>query len=90
MDLTKEFSIETIERFVRLIQKSNQPQRVAKDVACYQSGVYHCCYKCQKKKKNEMIKKRKPSCKSQNTSKRQEKKFKAICFEKKNATKKKK
>ena len=80
---TKEMSIETMERIIKLLREGNPTRIVAKDIGCSQSAVSKIWGKY---KQNGEVIKGKHTGRPRKTSKRQDKKLKAICRENKTFT----
>ncbi len=80
---TRELSVETMERIIKLLQEGNPSRSVAKEVGCSQSAVSKiwCKYK-----QNGKVTKGKHTSRPRKTSKRQDRKLKAICLENRNCT----
>lgn len=74
---TREISLETKERIVKLLEEGNSSRMVAKDVGCSQSALS----KIWTKYKHGMVVKAKHTGRPRKTSKRQDKQLKAICLE---------
>uniref|UniRef100_A0A8B9GVX2 Transposase Tc1-like domain-containing protein n=1 Tax=Astyanax mexicanus TaxID=7994 RepID=A0A8B9GVX2_ASTMX len=80
---TREMSLETKERIVKLLEEGNSSRMVAKDVGCSQSAVSKIWTKY---KQHGMVVKAKRTGRPRKTSKRQDKQFKAICLENRKST----
>uniref|UniRef100_A0A3B5QUP0 Transposase Tc1-like domain-containing protein n=1 Tax=Xiphophorus maculatus TaxID=8083 RepID=A0A3B5QUP0_XIPMA len=80
---TREMSLETKERIVKLLEEGNPSRMVAKDVGCSQSAVSKIWTKY---KQHGMVVKAKRTGRPRKTSKRQDKQLKAICLENRKST----
>uniref|UniRef100_A0A3P9PNQ9 Transposase Tc1-like domain-containing protein n=1 Tax=Poecilia reticulata TaxID=8081 RepID=A0A3P9PNQ9_POERE len=80
---TREMSLETKERIVKLLEGGNPSSMVAKDVGCSQSAVSQIWTKC---KQHGIVVKAKCTGRPRKTSKRQDKQLKAICLENRKIT----
>uniref|UniRef100_A0A8B9LAI1 Transposase Tc1-like domain-containing protein n=1 Tax=Astyanax mexicanus TaxID=7994 RepID=A0A8B9LAI1_ASTMX len=80
---TREMSLETKERIVKLLEEGNSSRMVAKDVGCSQSAVSKIWTKY---KQHGMVVKAKRTGRPRKTSKRQDKQLKAICLENRKST----
>uniref|UniRef100_A0AAR2K6C9 Transposase Tc1-like domain-containing protein n=1 Tax=Pygocentrus nattereri TaxID=42514 RepID=A0AAR2K6C9_PYGNA len=80
---TREMSLETKERIVKLLEEGNSSRMVAKDVGCSQSAVSKIWTKY---KQHGMVVKAKRTGRPRKTSKRQDKELKAICLENRKST----
>lgn len=74
---TRERSLETMERIIKLLQDAIPTWSVAKEVRCSQSAVSKICCKY---KPNGKVVKGKHTGRPSKTSKRQDRKPKAICL----------
>uniref|UniRef100_A0A3B5QK18 Transposase Tc1-like domain-containing protein n=1 Tax=Xiphophorus maculatus TaxID=8083 RepID=A0A3B5QK18_XIPMA len=80
---TREMSLETKERIVKLLEEGNPSRMVAKDVGWSQSAVSKIWTKY---KQHGMVVKAKRTGRPRKTSKRQDKQLKAICLENRKST----
>uniref|UniRef100_A0A3B5PUG8 Transposase Tc1-like domain-containing protein n=1 Tax=Xiphophorus maculatus TaxID=8083 RepID=A0A3B5PUG8_XIPMA len=80
---TREMSLETKERIVKLLEEGNPSRMVAKDVGCSQSAVSKIWTKY---KQHGMVVKAKRTGRPRKTSKHQDKQLKAICLENRKST----
>uniref|UniRef100_A0A3B3YRI5 Transposase Tc1-like domain-containing protein n=1 Tax=Poecilia mexicana TaxID=48701 RepID=A0A3B3YRI5_9TELE len=83
MTPTREMSLETKERIVKLLEEGNPSRMVAKDVGCSQSAVSKIWTKY---KQHGMVVKAKCTGRPRKTLKRQDKQLKAICLENRKST----
>uniref|UniRef100_A0A3B3ULQ4 Transposase Tc1-like domain-containing protein n=1 Tax=Poecilia latipinna TaxID=48699 RepID=A0A3B3ULQ4_9TELE len=83
MTPTREMSLETKERIVKLLEEGNPSHMVAKDVGCSQSAVSKIWTKY---KQHGMVVNAKRTGRPRKTSKRQDKQLKVICLENRKST----
>uniref|UniRef100_A0A8C1NF85 Transposase Tc1-like domain-containing protein n=1 Tax=Cyprinus carpio TaxID=7962 RepID=A0A8C1NF85_CYPCA len=80
---TREMSVETKERIIKLLKEGKSSRNVAKNVGCSQSAVSKIWTKY---KSNGKVVKGKRTGRPRKTSKRQDRKLKAICLENRKCT----
>ena len=80
---TREMSVETKERIIKLLKEGKSSRNVAKNVGCSQSSVSKIWTKY---KSNGKVVKGKRTGRPRKTSKRQDRKLKAICLENRKCT----